>query len=163
MREFLRTTALWVAVAFIGDTAVGPAIAIRGVSPDFSMIALVLLALAAGPLPATLGGFVLGLVQDISNPGLLGLNALCKSSLGSGLGRLRGHLVYGLPVVDGLVVLLAVLLHDIVFLLFQSRLSDDAFLMPLVTQTLPVAVYSGIIGMIVIRLANMLGVFAREE
>ena len=163
MREFLRTTALWIAVAFIGDTAVGPAIAIGGIAPDFSMIAVVLLALAAGPVPATAGGFVVGLVQDLSNPSLLGLNALCKSALGSCLGRLRGHLVYGLPVVDGLVVLLAVLAHDIVFLLFQSRLSDDAFLMPLVTQSLPVALSSGLVGLIIIRLASLLGVFAQED
>jgi rod shape-determining protein MreD len=151
------------AVAFLGDTVVAPAIAIRGVAPDFAVIALVLLALAAGPVPATVGGFALGLVQDLSNPSLLGLNALCKSTLGSGLGRLRGHLVQGMPVVEGLVVALAVLAHDVVFLLFQSRLSDDAFLMPLATQTLPVAVYSGLVGMVIIRLAGFLGVFAQED
>ncbi len=163
MREFLRTTLLWIVVAFVGDTMIGPVLAIRGIAPDFSVIALVLLALAAGPVSATVGGFVLGLVQDLSNPSLLGLNALCKALLGSGLGRLRGHLAYGLPVVEGLVVLLAVLAHDILFLLVQSRLSDDAFLMPLITQSLPVAVYSGVVGMAVIRFAALLGVFARED
>ena len=53
--------------------------------------------------------------------------------------------------------------NDILFLLVQSRLGDDTFLMPLVTQTLPVAVYSGLVGMAVIRFAALLGVFAREE
>jgi rod shape-determining protein MreD len=163
VRDFLRTTVLWIAVAFVGDTIVGPLLAIGGIAPDFSVIALVLLALAAGAVPATVGGFILGLVQDLANPSLLGLNALCKTVLGSGLGRLRSRLVYGMPVVEGLVVLLAVLVHDTVFLLFQSRLSDDAFLMPLVTQSLPVAVYSGVVGMAVIRLASAFGLFAGED
>ena len=73
-------------------------------APDFSIIALVILALAAGPVPATLGGFVLGLVQDLSNPTLLGLQALCKTPAGFGLGRLRGRLVYGMPLVEATVV-----------------------------------------------------------
>ena len=100
MRDFLRVSLLWISVAFLGDLFAGPAMAIGGVAPDFSIIALVLLALAAGPVPATVGGFILGLVQDLTNPTLLGLNALCKCAMGSGLGRLRGHLVYGLPVVE---------------------------------------------------------------
>ncbi len=163
MRDFLRVTALWIGVAFVGDTVIGPWISIRGIAPDFSIIALVLLALAAGPTPATVAGFGVGLVQDLSNPSLLGLNALCKSLLGYGLGRLRGRLVYGLPVVEGLVVVLSVLLHDIVFLLVQSRLSDDAFLTPLLGQSLPVAVYTGLIGVPIIRFAAMVGVLGGED
>jgi len=163
MRDFLRVTALWIGVAFVGDTVIGPWISIRGIAPDFSIIALVLLALAAGPMPATVAGFGVGLVQDLSNPSLLGLNALCKSLLGYGLGRLRGRLVYGLPVVEGLVVVLSVLLHDIVFLMVQSRLSDDAFLTPLLGQSLPVAVYTGLIGVPIIRFAAMVGVLGGED
>lgn len=163
MRDFLRVTVLWMAVAFVGDTVIGPWISIRGIAPDFSIIALVLVALAAGPMPATVAGFGVGLVQDLSNPSLLGLNALCKSLLGYGLGRLRGRLVYGLPVVEGLVVVLSVLLHDIVYLLVQSRLSDDAFLTPLLGQTLPVAIYTGLIGVPIIRFAAAVGVLGGED
>jgi rod shape-determining protein MreD len=163
MRDFLRVTALWIGVAFVGDTVIGPWISIGGIAPDFSIIALVLLALAAGPVPATVAGFVVGLVQDLSNPSLLGLHALCKCLLGYGLGRLRGRLVYGLPVVEGAVVALSVLLHDIVFLLVQSRLSDDAFLTPLLGQTLPVALYSALVGVPIIRLAAATGVLGGED
>lgn len=163
MREFLRITALWIAVAFVGDTVLGPWIAIRGIAPDFSIIALVLLALAAGPVPATLAGFTVGLVQDLANPSLLGLHALCKCILGYALGRLRGRLVYGLPVIEGSVVVISVLLHDIAFLLVQSRLSDDAFLAPLFGQSLPVAIYSGLIGVPIIRLAAAIGVLREED
>ncbi len=136
---------------------------IRGIAPDFSIIALVLLGLAAGAAPATVGGFVLGLVQDLANPNLLGLHALCKTGLGFLVGRLRGRLVYGMPVVEAMVLVLAVVAHDIVFLLVQSRMSDDAFLTPLFTQTLPVALYTALVGVPVIRLAGFLGILGRED
>ncbi|MBE0565271.1 MAG: rod shape-determining protein MreD [Krumholzibacteria bacterium] len=163
MIGFLRTTVVWVLVAFLGETLVGPWIDIRGISPDFAIIALVLLGLAAGAVPATVGGFVLGLVQDLANPTLLGLNALCKTGLGYLVGRARGRLVYGLPVVEILVLVLAVVAHDLVFLLVQSRLSDDAFLTPLFTRTLPTALYTGVAGVPVIRLAEFFGILGRED
>lgn len=163
MRSFVRTTITWVVVAFVGDTILGPLIDIKGVAPDFSVIALVILALATGAGPATVGGFTLGLVQDLSNPTLLGLQALCKSGLGFGVGSLRGRLVYGVPLVEGAVVALAVFVHDFLFLLVQSNLADEQFLMPLVTRTVSVAVYSGLVGIPVIRLAEMLGILRQED
>ncbi|MFN2371769.1 MAG: rod shape-determining protein MreD [Candidatus Krumholzibacteriia bacterium] len=163
MTGFLRTTVLWVLVAFVGETLVAPLIDIRGIAPDFAIIALVLLGLAAGPVPATVGGFGLGLVQDLANPALLGLNALCKTGLGFLVGRARGRLVYGLPAVEVAVLVTAVVAHDVVFLLVQSRLSDDAFLTPLLTRTLPVALYTGLVGVPVIRLAELFGILGRED
>ncbi|MFH2053709.1 MAG: rod shape-determining protein MreD [bacterium] len=163
MRAFVRINLLWILIAFVGDTMVGPMVSFKGVRPDFSIIALVVLGLAAGSLPATVGGFVLGLVQDLANPALLGLQALCKTWLGFGLGRLRGRLVYGMPLVEGVVILLAVLAHDLVFLLVQSRLGDEAFLVPFVTQALPTALYSGLVGVPVVRLAALAGILKPED
>ena len=150
-------------LAFIGDTMISPIVGIKGISPDFSVIALVVLALAAGPIPGTVGGFVIGLVQDLSNPAVLGLHALCKCTLGFSLGSLRSRLVRGMPVVEGVVVALAVLLHDLVFLLVQSRLTDEGFLRPFLTQSLPVALYSGVVGVFVIRIAELLGILREED
>ncbi len=163
MRHFVRTTMLWFLVAFIGDALVAPAIDIVGRAPDFTIIALVMLALSAGAVPATIGGFVLGLVQDLGNPPLLGLRSLCKCALGFGLGRLRGRLVHGVLIVDGVMILVAVLLHDFVFLLVQSNLTQDRFLVPLLTQSLPVAAYSALVGVPLLRLAEFLGVLRPED
>ena len=142
---------------------VGPLIAIGGVSPDFTMIALVILALAAGPGPGTVGGFLLGLVQDLSNPALLGLQALCKTVLGFGLGRLRGRLVQGMPLVEATVIAISVVAHDLIFLLIQSNLSDENSFLSLFTRTLPAAVYSGLVGIPFLRLAEFLGVLRQED
>lgn len=163
MRVFIRTSITWVVVAFVGDTMLGPLIDIKGVAPDFSVIALVILALATGAGPATIGGFMLGLVQDLSNPTLLGLQALCKSCLGYSVGSLRGRLVYGVPLVEGLVVGIAVFSHDFFFLLVQSMLSDEQFLLPLFTRTIPAAFYSGLVGIPVIRLAELMGILQQED
>ena len=66
MRQFTRITLLWMFVAFVGDALVAPMIDIAGRAPDFTIIALVMLALSAGAMPATIGGFMLGLVQDVA-------------------------------------------------------------------------------------------------
>ena len=163
MKAFVRTTLIWMFLAFVGDTIISPIVSIKGISPDFSIIALVVLALAAGPSAGTAGGFVIGLVQDLSNPAVLGLHALCKCTLGFSLGSLRSRLVHGMPVVEGVMVALAVFLHDLVFLLVQSRLTDDGFLRPFLTQSIPVAIYSAVAGVLVIRLADFLGILGEED
>ncbi|MBK7189776.1 MAG: rod shape-determining protein MreD [bacterium] len=163
MRQFLRTTMLWFLVAFVGDALVAPMIDIAGRAPDFTIIALVMLALSAGAVPATVGGFAIGLVQDLGNPPLLGLRSLCKCILGFGLGRLRGRLVHGVIVVDAAMIVLAVLLHDFVFLLVQSNLTQERFLVPLLTMSLPTAVYSALVGVPLLRLAEFVGVLRPED
>ncbi|MCK9994903.1 MAG: rod shape-determining protein MreD [Candidatus Krumholzibacteria bacterium] len=163
MRQYLRLVLLCLVVAFVGGTMIGPLIAIKGVAPDFTIIALVILALAAGPGPGSVGGFLLGLVQDLSNPTLLGLQALCKTGLGFGLGRLRGRLVHGMPLVEATVVAITVVTHDLFFLMVQSSLTTESNFLSLFTRTLPIAVYSGLAGVPLLRLAEFLGILRQED
>ena len=163
MRQYVRLVLLCTAVAFVGGTMVGPLIAIKGVAPDFTIVALVILALAAGSGPGAAGGFLLGLVHDLSNPALLGLQALCKTGLGFGLGRLRGRLVQGMPLVEATVIAISVVAHDLVFLLIQSNLSAESSFLSLFTRTLPAAVYSGLAGIPLLRLAEFLGILRQED
>ena len=163
MRQNLNLFLLCGSVAFLGGTMVGPLIDIGGVAPDFTIIALVILALASGPIPGTVGGFLLGLVQDLSNPTLLGLQALCKTGLGYGLGRLRGRLVHGMPLVEATVIAISVLAHDLVFLMIQSNLSDESNFLSFFTLTLPSAIYSGLVGIPLLRLAEFLGILSQED
>jgi rod shape-determining protein MreD len=163
VRQYINLILLCSVVAFVGGTMVGPLMSIGPVVPDFPIIALVILALAAGPVPGTIGGFVLGLVQDLSNPSLLGVQALCKTALGFGLGRLRGRLVHGMPLVEATVVALSVVAHDLVFLVIQSNFTADGSFLSLFTRTLPSAVYSGLLGIPLLRLAEYLGVLRQED
>lgn len=163
MRDFVRITLTFSLVAFLGETIIAPLIRIKGIAPDFSIIALIVLALSAGAGPATAGGFVVGLIQDLTHPSLLGLHALCKTLVGFSVGKLRGRLVHGVPVVEGTMIALAVLSHDLIYLLFQSRLIDEAFLVPLVTRSIPVAIYSGIVGVPILRLVELVGLLRLED
>lgn len=158
MRDFVRTTLSWMLLAFVGETLLAPLLRIGGVEPDFTIIALVILALAEGSFAGTAGGFTMGLIQDLATPNLLGLHALSKTLLGFAVGRLRGRLVYGMPVVEGLVIALAALSHDTLYLLVQSRLNSDEFLRPLVLGVIPGAFYSGLIGVPLLRLADAMGI-----
>ncbi len=163
MRQNIKLIFLCSLVAFVGGTMVGPLISIGGVAPRFPIIALVILALAAGPVPGTVGGFLLGLVQDLSNPTLLGVQALIKTFLGFGLGRLRGRLVHGMPLVEATVVALSVVAHDLAFLVIQSNLTPEGSFLSLFTRTIPAAVYSGLLGIPLLRLAEYLGILRQED
>ncbi|MFO7655002.1 MAG: rod shape-determining protein MreD [Candidatus Krumholzibacteriia bacterium] len=163
MRLFLRTSLAWILVAFVGDTLLAPMLSLGGVAPDFTVIAIVILALAEGSGAGSLGGFVVGLVQDLAHPRLLGLYALDKTLLGFAVGRLRGRIIYGMPLVEGLVVFLAALAHDTLYLLVQSRMADEAFLVPMLTNALPGALYTALIAVPLIRVADILGVLRRED
>jgi len=163
MRSFLRTTLAWVLLAFIGENLVAPLIAIGGVAPDFTVIAVVLLAMAEGARAGAIGGLALGIVQDLSVPTMLGLHALCKTLLGAIVGRTRGRLVYGLVLVEVSLLLVATLAHDTLFLLIQSRQSNEAFLMPWIREAVPTAVYTALVGLPVLRVADLLGILRKED
>jgi rod shape-determining protein MreD len=163
LRNFLRTSAIWIAVALIGESLLAPLMRIGPIAPDFAIIALVMLALAEGPFAGTVGGFSLGLVQDLATPHLLGLNALAKTGVGHAVGRLRGHLVYGMPLVEAVLIAVAVLAHDVLYLLVASRLASEDFLQRLLVEAIPGALYSAVIGMALLRLADIAGIVRREE
>jgi rod shape-determining protein MreD len=163
MKNFLGLTLTWLLVAVVGEELLAPLLKIGEVQPNFAVIALVILALAEGSFAGTVGGFVLGLAQDVSVANLLGLNALCKSALGYTVGRLRGRIVYGIPIIEVLVIVLAVLVHDTFYLLVSSHLNNEAFLGPFALEVLPGALYSGLVGLPLIRGADILGVLRRAD
>jgi rod shape-determining protein MreD len=163
VRNFVRTTVALVLLAFLGENLVAPLIDIRGVAPDFTVIALVILAMAEGSRAGAMGGFCLGLVQDLSVPTLLGLHALCKSTLGFAVGRARGRLVFGMPLIEGALLLVATLAHDTLFLVVQSRQQNEAFLGPWLAQAWPTAIYTAIVGVPLVRVADLLGILRQED
>lgn len=163
MKAFLRTTVALILLAFLGENLVSPVIDIRGVAPDFTVIAVVILAMAEGSRAGALGGFCLGLVQDLSVPTLLGLHALCKTTLGFAVGRARGRLVFGMPLLEGALVLIATLGHDTLFLLVQSRQQNEVFMGPWLTQAWPTALYTALVGIPLIRIADLAGILRQED
>jgi rod shape-determining protein MreD len=138
------------------QASVAQRIAIGSVSPDFIVVCVVLFGLQRGPIVGSLFGFVVGLAVDLGNPGSLGLNALTKSVLGYGAGRLGAATSPGVVVLF-IVFLVAAFAHDVLYLIvFMWPRVGSAFL-TMVTVALPSALYTAVAGIVVERLLALLG------
>lgn len=163
MKSFIRVTIAWVLLVVTGEYLLAPVMAIREVAPDFTIIAVVILAMARGVRAGALGGFSLGLVLDLAVPTMLGLHALCKTALGFAVGHTRGRLVYGLLPVEGALFFLSSLGHDTFFMLIQSRQQSEVFIGSWFADALPTALYTTLIGVPLVRLADLAGMLRRED
>jgi rod shape-determining protein MreD len=137
-----------------------PRLAFGRIAPDFLILLSAYLGLQRGALQGSLWGFVIGIIQDLFNPELFGLNALTKSLLGYGAG-----IVGSKTERDNTVIMLAVFFlgsigHDFVYLLIYTGLDVVRFFVQLVTQSLPSAVYTALVGVLVPRLVALLGMKA---
>ena len=81
--------------AVVLDSAVAPEIEFLGARPDFLVLFVAYSALVLGARPATLAGFILGLIVDAEQPEYLGLHALALSVIGYASAVAWEHLVRG--------------------------------------------------------------------
>jgi rod shape-determining protein MreD len=138
------------------QASVAHRIAIGPVEPDFVVVCVVLFGLQRGPIGGSLFGFIVGLIVDLGNPGFLGLNALAKTVLGYGAGRLGAATSPG-GGVWGIVFFVASFAHDIIYeMVFLWPHLGNAFI-TLFTVSLPSALYTAVAGIVVERLLAMLG------
>lgn len=155
----MRTFNLLVTIALclLLQAVLAPRVALGPVSPDFIVIAVTVFALYRGGTKGAVAGFVVGLLQDLANPTMLGLNALTKTLLGYVVGRI-GKQTYP----DNVVFLfglfaVAAFAHDFVYLLFLHWPHvGDAFV-TIVTRALPSALYTAVFGAVLERLAARFG------
>ena len=121
-------------------------IGIAGIRPDLPLVATVLLALTRGSGAGTTYGFFIGLGQDLTNPTFLGLNALTKSLLGFSLGTLRERFDATTAASYAAILVVATIVHDLLYLTVYMRLVLSEMMLALVTRTLPTAVYTAAVG-----------------
>jgi rod shape-determining protein MreD len=159
----LRLLVVLLLLSVLGGTLLEPLIALGPAAPDFTLIALVILALSRGALSGTVGGFLAGLVLDTATPGLLGVNALCKSLAGYAVGRFKDRLVLGLPLVEGGLVFIVALGHDALRLTIASLYGLGFPVRPLFIEALPSALYTAVLAVPLIRLADLLGALRTED
>lgn len=138
------------------QAAVAHRIAIGSVEPDFVVVCVVLFGLQRGPIGGSIFGFLVGLIVDLGNPGFLGLNALSKTVLGYGAGRLGSATSPGVVVLF-IVFFVASLVHDVIYLLVFMWPHIGSALLTIVTVGLGSALYTAVAGIVVERLLAMLG------
>ena len=123
-----------------------PYLGIAGITPDLPLVVTVLIALRRGPSTGTAAGFLIGLGQDVVNPGFLGLNALTKSALGHVLGHLRERFDAGTAPACAATLFAATLAHDLLYLAISTRLVLSDMLLTWATRTVPTAAYTAALG-----------------
>jgi rod shape-determining protein MreD len=145
---------------------VGERMAIFGIRPDLVVLTIVLLGLRRGPVTATVLGFLLGFLQDLLNPSTLGMNMLAKSCTGYAVGKLAGNLLVGGLFLHASLVGVAVLFHDLIYLLAYTRLDLSRFFGMFAQQSFPAALYTALCALVVLALASALAggkLFAEES
>jgi rod shape-determining protein MreD len=131
---------LIVQVAIINRMAIG------GIRPDITVLLLVLLAQRRGAVFGALLGFSIGLLEGLLQPQTLGMQCLAKSVLGFAIGKLAQQLVTGSLPLMAVLLGLSVLVHDAIFLLAYTHLSPGRFFALYLTQSLPTALYTAVLG-----------------
>jgi len=123
-----------------------------GIRPDIILVLLYVIGLLTGPVEGALAGMGLGLLQDISSASPLGFDALTRGLFGLSAGFL-GQQVLDIASPANIIFLSAFcLLEGIVVSIFMQALyGSGPYLSMLFTSTLPRAVYTGLLGTVVLQ------------
>lgn len=115
--------------------------------PDLLLALVYYFARYEGSVPGALLGFLVGLLEDVSNPDTLGLGALSKCTVGFLTGRYwAGRRVFKENWRAQMVTLFgAVVLHDAIYLLFYAGGQPLGVLSLLGRVTLPTALYTAVL------------------
>ena len=127
-------------------------VTIAGIKPDLAIIILVYLALTRGRSYGMVFGFLIGFLSDVFTPGTLGLGALVKCLIGFTLGSFKDNLYLESLYSKGAVVFLTLILNDSLYYTITTGLSDSTFRV-LSRYSLPSALYTSVIGMLIFLLA----------
>ena len=120
-------------------------IAIAGVRPDLLVAFVVYFSWMRGPVSGVVGGFAVGLLQDLDAPGPLGLNALAKTVVGFIVAK-AGFRVHRSNVgVRFVFFLFAMLVHDVIYFAVYSAGEFGAFVRQFVFVAIPSALYTTVL------------------
>ncbi len=131
-------------------------IAISGVRPDLLVAFIVYFGWMRGPIPGVMGGFTVGLLQDLDAPGPLGLNALAKTVVGFLVAK-AGFRVHRSNVgVRFFFFLLAMLVHDLIYFSIYTTGDLSALARQLAFVAVPSAVYTTVLVLVLLETVERL-------
>jgi rod shape-determining protein MreD len=118
-RRSLLVLAGLVVAGFVLETSIAFRLSAFGVEPDFLLAIVYYFARYEGAVPGAVLGFFVGLLEDVSTPQDLGLNALAKCLVGFFTGKLWAgqRLFQDTLRAQAVTLFIAVLLHDFVVLM----------------------------------------------
>src|SRR5450759_870613 len=130
-------------------------LSLGGIKPDLALILIYIIGLLTGPLEAALAGIAIGLVQDIGSASFIGFSGLTRGLIGFSAGLL-GRRVLDLTSPSNSIFLMGFsLLEGICIALFLQMFYGSApFFSLLAGRILPQALYTGVLGAVLLQLTN---------
>jgi rod shape-determining protein MreD len=141
-------------VALALQATVAHRIAIGGIRPDLLVAYVAYLGWMRGPIAGTVGGFCVGLYQDLDAAGPLGLNALSKSVVGFLVAKAGFRVHRSNLGVRFVFFLLAMLVHDLVYFAVDTAGDLGGLLRQILLRTLPTALYTTVCVLLVLMAAE---------
>ena len=127
-------------------------LSLAGIKPDLPLALVYIFGLLTGPTEGALAGLGLGLVQDISSASLIGFNGFTRGLIGLGAGLL-GRRVLDIASPSNIIFLAAFSAAEGISIAIFMQIFHGAvpFFSLLFAQTLPQALYTGILGTLLLR------------
>jgi rod shape-determining protein MreD len=130
-------------------------LSLAGIKPDLALAVIYIIGLLTGPGEAALAGIGIGLVQDIGSASFIGLTGLTRGLVGLFAG-LFGKRVLDISSPSNLILLTAFSLAEGLFiaLFMQVFYGSVPIFSMFFTSMLPQALYTGVLGVLLLRLIN---------
>ena len=141
---------LLIALALLVQSTLGTRMEIMGARPDFALLMLMLLANRGSTVTSIMYGFFIGFLQDVYSPEFLGANAFAMSLMGFMLGEFRERLAVEHTGVKFVSIVVAILVHDAVYLSFYSRFEFSVAWTLFVRESLADALYTAVFGVVLV-------------
>lgn len=127
---------------------------IAGIRPDLLVAFVVYLGWMRGPIAGTVGGFLVGLIQDLDAPGPLGLNALSKTIVGFAVAKAGFRVHRANAGVRFAFFLFAMLAHDVIYFAASSLGDVGLFTKQMFTIAVPSALYTALVVIVLLGLVE---------
>ncbi len=123
-----------------------------GIKPDLSLALIYIIGLLTGPTEGALAGMGVGLVQDISSAGLIGLGGFTSGLFGLCAGALGGRVLNIASPSNIIFLTVFCLMEGIVVSVFiQIFYGNVPFISVLFNLMVPQALYTGLLGTLMLR------------
>ncbi len=134
-------------------------LSVAGITPDLALIAVYIVGLLTSPREAAFAGIAIGLLQDINSAGYLGLMGFIQGLIGLVAGFL-GKRVLNVASMSNIAFLAAFsLMESVCIAVFIEIVYGSVPFFSMVFGTmLPRAVYTGLLGVFLLRLITKKGV-----
>lgn len=147
-------------------TLLGP-LSLAGIKPDLPLALIYIIGLVTGPVEAALAGMAVGLVQDIGSVSLLGMCGFTRGLIGVAAGMLGTRVLDIASPMNVMFIAAFSLAEGLIMAMFmQTFYGGVPFLSLLFTRILPQAVYTGLLGVFLLRFMNrrdVMGVVMRRS